>query len=305
MTHPSRRAIVGFALSLGLVAGCGGGPDRQPTLTFEASPDADRYELSGEVVSVDAAKPEAVIAHEAIDGFMDAMTMPFPIKETWAYGAMRPGDRITATLVVDQGHSWLEQIVIVQESDTPLSAEARQMLAERSPPPGSPVPAFTLIDQAGETLTLADYKGQVLVITFIYTRCPLPDYCPLMSTRFADIASALAGSPRGDAVRLLSVSFDTEYDGPDQLLEYGARYVGGREPGRFARWAFASGSAPEVEQLAEFFGLEFVEDQGQFVHSLRTGVVGPRGRVLEVFEGNQWQPADVLRVVDEALAAPS
>lgn len=258
--------------------------------------DQRRYPLRGVVQG--AVEGGYEVAHEDIPGFMPAMIMTFALAE--GESALAPGDQIEAQLVVTDERSWLEDVV-VRARGLPVEKRERIVVAE----PGTPVPDFTLVDQDGAPLRLADYRGKALVLTFIYTRCPLPDYCPLMMKNFQKLDAALVADPKLRALtRLLSISFDTEYDTPEVLRSFGRAFVEDRGEGRFAHWRLAGGTAAQVREVAEFFGVHYVADGGQFTHSLSTAVIAPDGKVAHVFRGNQWTAAEVLEVLKK-LPAPA
>ena len=258
-----------------------------------------RYDLKGKVVSVDKAHRQASIAHEAIKGYMDAMTMTYEIKDKWALDAMEPGASITATLVVQGAKSWIENPVISKESPAPVSANnsaGNTAKTVTEPKPGDEVPDFTLVNQDGKHIRLHQYQGQPLVLTFIYTRCPLPDYCPLMSTNFAEIEKAVReNAARYGNAHLLSISVDPEYDKPEVLRGYGGRYINANSKPAFQSWEFATGTPQEVKAVAQFFGLSYWTEKDQIIHSLSTAVIGPDGKVAKFYRGNDWKPVQVLR----------
>jgi protein SCO1/2 len=231
----------------------------------------------------------ATITHEDIPNFMVGMTMPFKIKDTWALDVLKPGDRVTATLVVDGERSWLENIVVIQGSSDPTSAPAAN-----EPKAGDEVPDFTLVNQDAKKIRMKNYRGQALLLTFIYTRCPLPDYCPLMTDRFSEIDKAVkedaASYPR---THLLSISVDTEYDRPKVLREYGAA-AQAKDAKGFERWEFAVGTAEEVKKIATYFGMQYWKDGDQIVHSLRTALINQDGKLVKLYRGNEWKASEVL-----------
>ena len=269
----------------------------------EAPAEAKRYELKGTIVSFDKNQRQVIIAHETIPDFMDAMTMPFTLKDEAAYDVMEPGAKIQATLAVSGERSWLENpIITVAVPDATPGAAASAL---REPAAGEQAPDFTLVDQDGRRVTLADYRGRALALTFIYTRCPLPEYCPLMSENFAAVNRELAKDPAlGAKARLLSVSVDPEYDTPKVLRSYGAAHTGEFASERFERWQFATGDPSEVRRLAEHFGLSYARDEDQIIHSLRTAVIGADGRLYKLYRGNEWKPAELLADL-KTLAADS
>jgi protein SCO1/2 len=255
---------------------------------------AKRYVLRGTVVSFNKDQREVVIAHEDVPGLMEGMTMPFTLKEPSAYDVMRPGDKIQATLVVDAERTVIENPVI-SHAEPDAAAPPPSQSQPSEPQLGGEAPDFALTNQDGKKITLRDYRGRALALTFIYTRCPLPDYCVLMSNNFAEIDRALARDPDLAAKsRLLSISIDPAYDTPKVLRSYGAAHTGNYSEERFVRWQFATGDPAEVRRAANYFGLIYAPDGDQIVHSLRTAVVAPDGKLYKLYRGNEWKPEDVL-----------
>lgn len=265
-------------------------------------PPARRYELKGTVVSVDPQQQVVVISHDEIVGYMEAMTMPFTLKQQWAYNVLTRGDHVQATLVVSGDRSWLEQLVITQKSETTAGASDASQLTDLGAKPGDDLPEFSLVNQDARPIRLSHYRGKALVLTFIYTRCPLPDLCPKMTKNFAEIHLALRQKPElYEHTHLLSISFDYAYDTPQVLRAYGAAVIGNGAPETFAQWEFATGSAPEVQAVAKFFGLVYLPEAGQIIHSLRTAVITPDSKVFKVYTDNLWTPADILQDIKQAL----
>ncbi len=260
------------------------------------------FEIKGTVVSVDQTKGQVTLAHEEIPGFMGAMTMPFKVKDGWALPVLAPGQRVQATLVVSSGLSWIESLVITQQ---PISGGIAGSVADSADPvPGTPVPDITLTDQDGKKLRFRDFRGRALLLTFIYTRCPLPDYCVKMSSNFAVIATSLLNDRMlSERVRLLSISFDPDFDKPEVLREYAKAYLETQWPDALRIWSFASGTREQVQAAAHFFGLQYWQGSGQIVHSLRTVLIGPDGKVDRLYPGNEWTPEQVLQDL-RALSLP-
>lgn len=257
-----------------------------------------RYPITGQVQGVDPAAGRASVSHEDIPGFMPAMTMEFTILDAAVLAALKPGDQIRATLVVSgDNRSWLEDVAVTGHAPLPPAPAA----AAAAGKPGDPVPAVTLVDQDGRALELTTYGGQALAVTFIFTRCPMPEYCPLITSRFAEAARALAADPGlRDRARLLSVSFDTSFDRPPVLRDYGLRFQPKGLP-PFALWRLATGEPEQVRRLAGFAGLDYVEEQGTFTHTMRTIVVGPDGRLRGVRRGSDWRAAELVGDLRAAL----
>jgi len=262
-------------------------------------PAGKRYELQGRVVAVDSGSREITVAHQDIPGLMPGMTMPFPIArdQDWVFGKIGPGDHIHATLVMTD-HAELQDISFTQGSDTGSDGTSNL----RIPEIGDDVPDFTLVNQFGKTIHLDQFRGKPLLLTFIYTRCPVPDFCLLMSNNFSAVLKELQKNPAVVAkAQLLSISIDPNYDTPIVLQSYGKRYVGDVDPG-FHHWQFASGSPEEVRKAADFFGLSYNEKQGQIVHTLQTVVIGADGKIAKVYTGNQWKPDEVAAEYEAAAS---
>jgi protein SCO1/2 len=248
-----------------------------------------RFDLKGKVVVVNKSDGTVTLAHEAIPGYMAAMTMDYPVKDKWVLDVAKPGQTLQATLVVASDRAWLQDVVI---SETP-KGNSDSLVSPVPDPLGQTVPDFTLINQDGKPIHFHQYHGKALLLTFIYTRCPLPDYCPRMSKNFAQILAQISADPKlAPATRLLSISIDPDYDKPAVLRSYALDVAGNPHP--FDHWDFASGTSEQVRTVAEFFGLKYWKDSGQIVHALVTALVGPDGKVAKVYRGNDWQPAEVL-----------
>lgn len=281
---------------------------RQGAQPQNASDTAKRYNLKGKVVSVDRAAKKATIDHGDIPGYMPPMTMEFPVRADWVWDDLTPGSEVRAELVVDnaKGEYWLENLGI-------LSASNPGQPGQPAPPPaderfaqiGKEVPDFSLVNQDGKRISVKDFRGKALAITFIYAQCPLPDYCIKMSTNFSDLANQVKGDPDlKDKLRLLSISFDPARDTPAKLKQYGAGYYGKDVQPDFNLWQLAVGKDAEVKKIADFFGLRYEVDENdktQINHSLRTAVIAPDGKVTKIFSGNDWTANDLLREMESTL----
>lgn len=291
-----RAAAPVAALLLAALVGCAKREAPKP------APGAERpYPLKGVVVSVDAAAGRVVVRHEEVRGYMDAMTMPFNVAEPKMLAELRPGDEIEAKLVVGDRASRLEGIVVSRHG----SAPAVQTIPEQGPygKPGDAAPATALVAQDGKPLTLGDFRGKAVALTFIFTRCPLPDFCPRMNTQFAEMEAALAKEPALYAkTQLLSVSFDPEHDTPEVLREYRERFLKGAKGVAPTHWKFATGTAENVKAFASFFGLTYLKSGDQFVHSLATAVLTPDGKVFSIRRGNDWESPEVVEDLRKAAA---
>ena len=250
-----------------------------------------RYPLTGQVVAVNADRQELTVKHEDIRGFMPGMTMPFKVKDAQQVAASRPGDLITATLVVEESAGYLEDIR--KTGEAPLPADVPKPPPAPMIEPGAEVPGATFVDQSGEERRLADFRGKTVAVTFIYTRCPLPEFCPLMDRHFAAVQKALKAEPDlASRVHLLSVSFDPEFDTPEVLKAHASRV--GADP---SLWSYVTGPREGIDAFAAAFGVAIMREDDtmeEIIHNLRTAVIGPDGRLVEVFNGNDWQPGQLV-----------
>jgi protein SCO1/2 len=261
-----------------------------------------RFDFKGKVIAVEKDKRSVTIEHEDIKDYMPGMTMPFTVKDDWAFDVLVAGDHVSAIYVVDGTQSWLEQLVITKEGAATASPAPGQVVEAKA---GDEVPNYRLINQDGKSIRIQDYKGKTLLLTFIFTRCQDPDQCTLMSSNFATIDQGLQKQPEVyGKTHLLSISFDPEYDTPKVLRSYGAAYTGRYADETFDHWEFASGSADEVKGIAQFFGLRYYRDtqsgKEQVIHSLRTAVIGPDSKIVKVYRGNDWKPEEVLKDLQAA-----
>ena len=281
MTNIKAFVAFAFVLSLLLVPSCSKDTSNQK-----------RYDLKGKVMAVERDKHLITVAHEEVKDYMPAMTMPFTLRDDWAFDVLTSGDQITASLVVDGTESWLEDIVITQESsDTNAPGPSGIVEAKE----GADLPDYGLINQNGEPIHLGQYRGKTLLLTFIYTRCPIPEYCTLMSQNFAQIDAELSKQPElYQKTHLLSISIDPDYDTPAVLRSYGAAHTGKYGDEKFTHWEFATGTKDQIKGVAQFFGLRYYTDADQIVHGLRTVIVKPDGKVAKVYRDNAWKPEEVV-----------
>lgn len=216
--------------------------------------------------------------------------MPFLVsdRDAWVFRNIAPGDQVHATLVLGE-RAELQDINFSRGSDSAGDGTSQMHV----PQPGDAVPDFTLTNQDGRTIHYAQFRGRPLLVTFIYTRCPFPDYCPRMSHNFSEVMRKLKNNAQASTTaQLLSISIDPEHDRPADLRKYGERYVAELDP-QFQHWQFATGSPDEVRKTAEFFGLAYNGKDGQIVHNLSTVLIGPDGKVRQVYSGNDWKPEQV------------
>jgi protein SCO1/2 len=277
------------ALAL-LAAACGPGEDRR------------EYTLKGQILSVTPDHKEANIKHEEIPGFMMAMTMPYKVRDAREFESLKPGDLITSTLVVVSNDAYLKDVKKVGEAPLEQPAASQQPSASSGfelLKPGETVPNVTFTDQDGRTREFASLAKPV-VLTFIYTKCPMPTFCPLMDRHFVAIQKQLKADPALRHVRLLSVSFDPLTDTPPVLKKHAATL--GADP---ATWTFVTGDRDEVDKFAMRFGVTITRDLSNpidIAHNLRTAIVDAQGKLVKAYTGNEWTPDQVLADLKQVAA---
>ncbi|MGE5358450.1 MAG: SCO family protein [Bacteroidales bacterium] len=278
---PGVRAMVG-ALLFVLSTACG-----TPTRGHE-------YDLRGQILAVDRAERTVTIRHDDIKGFMPAMTMPFKVKDASLLNGRKRGELVVGKLLVTDTDAYLVSLEVVGYAEVaPVSAAVRMPQADILPP-GAVVPDVRLIDTTGRALPLSSLRGSVVALTFIYTRCPLPQFCPLMDRQFHEVARQVAEiSSLSGSVRLLSISFDPEYDTPAVLAAH-ARSVGA--DGRL--WQFATADRPTIDAWAPRFGVVLVRgDTSTITHTLRTAIVDREGRLVRIYDGSDWKPEELVEAL--------
>jgi protein SCO1 len=258
------------------------------------------YELRGKVLAKKEAVAQLTVDHEDIPGFMPAMTMDYAVKDPAGLREVEPGDRITADVVVENNKKyWLEHLHITDES-------GRGSVTATSPgelQAGQNVPDVAFVNQDGKTLHLADFKGKAVLLTFIYTRCPFPTMCPLISSKFAEVHAELARNPSVYArTHLISVSLDPNYDKPPVLRKYGLAYMKDGAAG-FANWDFVSTTPADLSRLATAFNLVYFVQDNQITHSMNTILFAPDGTVKQTWPGNEWKVADAVAAVENAATS--
>jgi protein SCO1 len=280
-----RVALV--AVLLGLLGGC--------------QTQEKHYILTGQVLAKNESVGQVSVDNDNIPGFMPAMTMNYAVKDPEGLQQVQLGDRITADVVVqkESGNYWLEHVTITDQSargSVSAAAKPHELL------PGEKVPDVPLVNQDGKTLHLADFKGKAVLLTFIYTRCPLPTFCPLISSEFAEIHNDLAHTPPiYEKTHLVSVSLDPNYDTAPVLRKYGLAYLKDDASG-FQQWDFVSTNPAELQKLASAFGLEYYEQNNQISHSMSTILIAPDGSVKQIWPGNDWKTSKVLAALKDATS---
>ena len=270
---------------------------QRPSYKTDTATPKQRFHVRGEIRSVDLEGKSVEIKHEEIPNYMAAMTMPFNVRNVSLLRGLKPGDEVGFELVVTDDDSWIASIQRLSEARPTAATDASQAAERESQrvQSGEIVPDFALVDQNGQRVRLADFRGKVVLLTFIYTRCPLPNYCPLMSKNFASLQERLQKQFPGK-FQLLSVSIDPQFDRPEVLKGYAARYTHND-----STWTFGTGTPEQTDAVGELFGLVQERAGGLINHDLRTALIAPDGRLVHVWKSNVWTPYEVQRRVQEVL----
>jgi len=278
-----RRAIFLIAAAL-LLAACSSRSNQRT------------YAVHGQIVAITPDRQEATVKHGEIAGLMPAMTMPYKIKEKAQLDAVKPGDVIDATLTIVENDAYLTGVKKVGEAPLEETApEPTTVTTGKGVPllkPGDVVPDSPFVDQDGRKRAFKSFRGSMVVMTFIYTRCPLPTFCPMMDRHFVFIQERLHDDPALKNVHLVTVSFDPAYDTPPVLKKHAQEL--NADP---SRWTFLTGDPEAIGKFGARFGV-FVtrasNDPRDITHNLRTAIVGPDGRLIKVYTGNEWTPEEIL-----------
>jgi protein SCO1 len=267
---------------------------------------AERYPVTGLVLKVDSSHHAFVASCTAIPGYMDAMVMPISVRNPKLLGGLKRGTFVDFTLVVTHEDSYAENVQVHHYQSVelePLQVRQLQGLAGLEHPGGvsaevvvgAPVPDFTLTDQNRRAISLSRLSGKVLVSSFIYTRCPLPNYCFRLSNNLGRLQKRFTERMGRDLV-LLSVTMDPVHDTPEVLAQYAATWKADANS-----WHFLTGPEPEVRKICNRFGVNFWPDEGALTHSLHTIVIDRQGKLAANFEGNEFTAQQLGDFVETML----
>jgi len=263
-------------------------------LALSAAACAAHHTGNGLVLKVDRPGAIVTISHDALPNYMEAMAMPFDLRGAARQTRVTPGDRVRFRLAVKGGRSWVDRLEVV--SAAPVDAGLQQTpAAPVLVSVGSAMRDFTLTDQAGAPVTLSALKGKVVAVTFIYSRCPLPDYCPRMIENFRAVRQRFAARMAQELV-LLTISFDPKYDTPDVLNRY-ARSQRAGGPG----WHFLTGDPANIERVCNAFGIEYWPEEGLITHTLQTALIDREGKLAATVEGKDFTPQQLGDLVGAVL----
>src|ERR1035437_5244167 len=249
------------------------------------------YALKGRVISKQPATQQLTIDNDDISGFMSAMTMTYAVKDPDGFVRVQPADVIRADLIVGPaGKSWLEHLVVTGKGAATSTVESA---APRILGIGDTAPDVPLVNQDGKTIRFGQFKGKSVLLTFIYTRCPFPDYCPLLTRNFAIIQKELAKNPDDyERTHLISISLDPTYDKPPVLREYGLSNME-HDPNGFQHWDFVSTTPADLQKLVASFGLDYSVQDGEIMHDMLTILLAPDGTIANMWPYNNCKTSEV------------
>lgn len=290
-----------WVLIAALAASCSK-PAQQPVQRTSAEEGRRVYEVRGIVRGALADNHSVTIEHEDIPGFMPSMTMPFEFKDRREIAGVNPGDAVRFQLIVTDRDSWIEHVQKTDPSSVRLPKTAEENAtgagAERLKE-GDALPGFKLVDQNGRTLTRESFTDKTLLFTFIFTRCPLPNFCPLMSRNFAELQRAIEADPAlNGRVQLVSISFDPDHDTPEVLAKYAAAFTRHGDS-----WRFATGSRAEIDKLTREFSVYVQAENGTISHGLCTAMIASDGTIRKIWRGNGWEVSEALDALRIAAVA--
>jgi protein SCO1/2 len=242
----------------------------------------------------------AVITHEEIPGFMPAMTMPFVVHDPKELAGLQAGDTVTFQMIISGDDGWIEQLVKQDVAPAPTLPGPLRVVRDVEPlKEGDALPDYTFTAENGSALKLSQFKGQAVALTFIFTRCPFPTFCPLLSRNFTETQDKLKKSPVTNW-HLLTLSFDPQFDTPAVLKTYAAAQHA--DP---ARWNFLTGELMDITALTEQFGVQFWRENPAepISHNLRTVVVAATGRIQKILPNNNWTSDELVAEMLRAAAA--
>jgi protein SCO1/2 len=275
-------------------------------LAVQSPVGAQEYSVTGMVLGVDRSRNAFTASIQAVPGFMPAMTMPFEVRQRRDLEGVVPGALVEFVLVVKGSSSHVERMRIVRYQSTeqdPLAASRLKLLTRVAGAPprqvlgiGDVVPDFRLTDQMGRPMTLLALRGKVVAINFIYTSCPLPNFCLRIANNFGVLQKRFKARLGSDLV-LLTVTFDPVHDTPEVLAKYATRW--NPDPA----WHFLTGPIPDVQRVCHLFGVEYFPDEGLMNHSLHTAIIDRRGKVVANIEGNQFTADQLGDLTEAALSS--
>jgi protein SCO1/2 len=303
------------AAALSVAVGCSKKSDAPGASPFDSMTADKSFQTRGEVREISKEGRTAVIRHEEIPGYMPRMTMELNVRNPGELRDIRAGDTVDFRLNVNGQTHWIDEVrkgkadtnptvattnpvpaAIGAATSAPVSASAT---AEALLTVGAEFPDVQLMGEDGRPFRLSELRGNAVALTFVFTRCPLPDFCPRMGQQFKTARRRMQQETGPTNWMFLSVSFDAEYDQPEVLKKYAEGYRGDS----LDRWKFCAADAKALGEMSGKVGLTVVADGGGFSHNLRTVVLDPKGRLHQSFNGNLWTATELTESMRRAAGA--
>jgi protein SCO1/2 len=258
---------------------------------------AKHFPVRGMVIGVNVPEHTLTISHRDIPHYMPAMSMPFHVRKSADLAGLHPGAQVEFELVARKSGSYIQRLRRIGGSAV-IEDQGDRIVLPPNPERvsiGSIMPDFTLTDQSGQTVRLSDFRGRVVAVDFIYTRCPLPDVCPRLSANFARLQNRFR-EKMGKDFMLLSITIDPQYDTPQVLLGY-AKIWNARLDG----WRFLTGQDAAIEVVARRFGMNYWPEEGLITHTSQTCVIGRDGKLAAQVDGSSFTPSQLGDLIQREL----
>jgi protein SCO1/2 len=301
------KCFIAFLLvGLVLVTSCSEKPATNapaPTVPPKATAVSTQiFQVKGVVVAVKPEEKTVRIRHEEIPGYMEAMTMPFEVKDTNDLAGVKDGDTVSFRMLVTETDGWIDQIKkldVPTVNTLPANSGVRIVRDVEPLEVGNLLPEYTFTNQLGQAVSLSQFRGKAVAFTFIFTRCPFPTFCPLMSNNFRAVRDALKTNANAPTNwHLLTISFDPDFDTPEVMKRYAASY--NADP---AQWSFVTGTLIDITALSEQVGLQFWREPGGNInHNLRTVVLDAQGRIQKIYPENKWTAEELTAEIIKAAS---
>ena len=263
---------------------------------------AKTYEMRGQILAINRDKMEILVKHEDIEGLMPAMTMPWKVRTANMLDNLGPGDLITSEIEVGNSQGVVTKITKLgtAKPDVPAPA-APAKPGVKYLMPGDEVPNQVFVDQEGRERDFNAIRGsRAIAITFIYTKCPIPTFCPAMDRQFAEVQALIKEKGLETKAALLSVSFDPKNDTPPVLKKHAQKL--GFDP---RVWTFVTGEREAIDRFATNMLVTLVRGEAanpdEIGHTLRTTLVGRDGRIVKSYSGADWTPQELVAELERLL----
>lgn len=280
--------LIGSGLTL-FFAAC----EKQPASSESRQARTRTFTVKGKVRGVPPDHKTVILEHEDIPKFMPSMTMPFDVKDAASVETLKVGDAISFRLVVTDNDSWIEEIKKIDPREVNLPAPEPEVAVPSSDTAGrlhesDKAPEFKLMNQDGAAIGNDTFRGHSWVLTFVFTRCPIPTFCPRISQHFEKLQESIKRAQSD--VKLVSITIDPEFDTPDILKQHAAAVHADPKI-----WTFATGEKSQIDALAHAFSVYIKPEGGTITHGLCTALIDENGVIKKMWRGNGWEPEEVVK----------